>query len=206
MTIDVTKPLQLTDGTPVEFVEIDDRLYNTILVRYPDGDTWHHKLNGEWYGDSSKPYLQNVPEVQPAVDFTKPVQTRDGRKVTIVATGVMEDLPGYHPRHPSQSVAYRIAGSSDMHYAHDDGSYLCRGDTDVNDIINVPEEPERTSEFRGFNSKGQGGQLGNMYLGGYPFESLAEAQAISFINGEAILELIREGDRLVDVKFHPKDA
>lgn len=90
-------------------------------------------------------------------------------------------------------------------YAFDDGRYWLSAEH-RNDIINVPEEPERTSEFRGFNSRRQGGINGDMVLGGWLYYTLEAAKHSSFTEGEGVLELIREGDRLVDVKFHPKDA
>lgn len=224
MTIDVTKPLQLDDGTPVEYVRMNDSgkirvriLGNKHPERNGRDDFWideawnYHPETGVWVGGNPRDYyvLQNVPEVTPAVDFSKPCQTRSGQPVTILATGVQEDLGTRNARLDGQTVAYRVGGSSDIFYAHDNGAYMDRDEDDSYDIINFPETPERTSEFRSFNSRGEGGAGPRpaLFFGGIIDRTLeASKSQPEFLNSEGFLELIREGERLVDVKFHPKDA
>jgi len=71
------------------------------------------------------------------IDFTKPVQTRDGRKVTILT----------HTRRcankPLLCLVHEIDGTDSVaHYKEDGnfGSYLGCGDNWKLDLINVPEE------------------------------------------------------------------
>ncbi len=68
-----------------------------------------------------------------SIDWTKPVQTRDGRKVVIYCT----DAPGDFPVHG------RIDGMEDPDTWRLDGAFICGASSSL-DLINAPE-PKRVA-------------------------------------------------------------
>lgn len=90
--IDWTKPIEYVDGTPA-FVSTEQRYAKpqglvAVSIRgskTPDG-------SGNWYTSTGAHHaerhmaIRNVAEVAPALDFTKPLTTRDGQQVRILTT------------------------------------------------------------------------------------------------------------------------
>lgn len=132
------------------------------------------------------------------IDWTKPVQTRRGEKVTVLTT------TRNHPDYPVVAlvtVEDEDGGlQQDMESFTKDGRYLLC-ETGQADLINVVE---RTSEFRSFAPRG-GGHSGSMIFGGNVSYNLSDAMTCGrmFMDGEGVIELIREDGKLVDVKFYP---
>lgn len=94
--IDVTKPLELADGTPVHFVKFDED--DDIVVRLPGGiERVYNPNTGAHWLQKEKPRLRNIAETKPAAprfDPSKPARTRDGRKVRIICTDAKDaNLP-----------------------------------------------------------------------------------------------------------------
>ncbi|EQB10391.1 hypothetical protein [Novosphingobium lindaniclasticum] len=80
-------------------------------------------------------------------DPTKPVRTRDGRAVTILATGVLAHIPGIGCRVGEQTILAQIEGKPAPDYFDADGSFhKAQGDTEW-DLVNIPPEPVKTEEF-----------------------------------------------------------
>lgn len=135
------------------------------------------------------------------IDITKPIVNRDGRPAKIIASGLTGPIPGL------KNVAYFggetlliEAESGELFYIYEDGRTF--RDSPHPRYVNAPE---RTSVFRQFAPKGNGGARGNMTFGGMEHATLAEARnGATFIGNEGILELVREGGKLVDVKFHTR--
>lgn len=96
--------------------------------------------------DAPADQLQAIPSVPP-LDLTKPVQTRDGRKVRLLCT----DGPGNHP------VVGFIDGSLYAHSWTYDGYQYSRADNSDADLINTPATP-RTFE-RWFNVYKENGSI-----------------------------------------------
>lgn len=139
--IDITKPLQLADGTPVGPTVHDDSPWISVkvhgLVRS------FHAMTGK-HCSGALPNLQNVPEVPskettvPAsrpFDPTKPVQTRDGRKARIICS----DRAGPSGNYPI--VALFGDSESLETYTADGRSHSEQ--TNARDLVNVPERTER---------------------------------------------------------------
>lgn len=93
------------------------------------------------------------------LDLNKPVQTRDGRAVRIIATNVIDDIPGVDAvRNPGQTILAEVTdedGSLSLESYDPRGQFdVGQGDTNW-DLVNVPEKPKLVERFFAayFNSK-----------------------------------------------------
>jgi hypothetical protein len=63
----------------------------------PKGDGkdpyFYHSLDYRIYPKDLKEYMQNLQSKKPVLDFSKPVQTRDGREVKILCTDAKNEYP-----------------------------------------------------------------------------------------------------------------
>ncbi|WJY17649.1 hypothetical protein QQS45_08305 [Alteriqipengyuania flavescens] len=156
--IDWTKPLELTDGTPVKldpghlnnpdsrgdyylvrsdglgFTEGQTRGAGDVLIAQPDGTEWFH-------GGPQRVRNTAVPTFDP----TKPVQTRDGRKARILST----EGPGEKPLVVALQRTDRAGEVLVSRYA--DGHVSRAGREMPHDLINVPE---RTHAYRSIQPDG----------------------------------------------------
>jgi hypothetical protein len=92
--IDITKPLELADGTPVTFVGRSHLVTDGIQVQIEQntkgrrvGENRHFKKDGV-HVHGNVPRLRNV-ATAPVLDTTQPLQTVDGKKVSYI--GKLED-------------------------------------------------------------------------------------------------------------------
>lgn len=139
------------------------------------------------------------------IDFDKPIRTRDGRKVTIIATGLTVEsaqaLGSFGGMfNPDRDTVLAVVDGRVKGYAPD-GSYIRPHSSDT-DLVNFTP---RVSSFLGFNSEGEGGYGRDMFCSMMEEDSLEDERAAPFENSDCILELIREDGKLVDVKFHPPE-
>lgn len=138
--IDTSKPMQLSDGTPVTLHRLgsppygDEIWVNTPTNMHRDRTApFVFSTSGErppYFGIFDGLTLQNVPEA-PALDLTKPVQTRDGRPARVIATD----------RKATRSLVVLIDDGSGVERAvtrHADGRYSQHRDGN-GDLVNVPE-------------------------------------------------------------------
>lgn len=134
--IDFTKPVQTRDGRKVRILATDARTdYPVVgLVEQPVGiestESW--TLEGSWYsnGRLSSYDLVNVPGFDP----TKPVQTRNGRPVRILATDRK------HGEYPIVGLITRPCGEEELETWTKDGKTIDATSSHRNDLVNVPEE------------------------------------------------------------------
>jgi len=149
--IDILKPLELVDGTPVTMRGL--RTHGSgIIIDLPDGASRRLGVLGEDCGRSynldghhvykALPNLRNVRSQAPAFDPTKPVQTRNGLKARIICT----DQAG--SRRPVVALVSHTNGEEDIVSYTSNGSRWVNGDTASVDLINVPVV---TTEYRSFN-------------------------------------------------------
>lgn len=144
MNIDLTKPLQLSNGTPVNFLRRDDRRGEIIVTaaeghsvptsahRYDEGTTMS-------FNESTLKHVLSyltLQNVKLGFDPTKSVQQRSGNPARILAT----DLK----RRDDHSIAvaspcYVEPDHELVYTVYADGRYFSGGTTDPRDIINVPE-------------------------------------------------------------------
>lgn len=86
-----------------------------------------------------------------AVDWTKPVQTRDGRPIRVLCT----DQQG--AKYPVLGLVKRKEGKEDLEQWTLDGSFVAdKGGPDEDDAINVPEPPEERIAYVNFYDNGEG--------------------------------------------------
>lgn len=139
------------------------------------------------------------------IDYSKPLQTRDGRPVTLLATNAppetVEALGGRPLASPflEQTVVCRIGDEVET-FSQSDGRYF--GPLDLNksslDLANVPEQ---RVEFRPLSTRHD--RVGPI-VGTTAYVSLDAARCETrFADPEGFLEIVKRGDTLVDVKFHP---
>lgn len=144
--LDLTKPLQLSDGTPVKYVKQgwDGRDtchivtiapgYIVSVPRFTYSAEAPMSFRTSDLGHvCSDLTLQNVPTIK--FDPTKPVQTRDGRPARILATDVKNNggfiiVVAIPSKYNDNEVVYTV---------HDDGCYYKGNPTVADDLINVPE-------------------------------------------------------------------
>jgi hypothetical protein len=175
--IDVTKPLELADGRPVTFINEDTR-DGTVLVKWPDGETWwHSKHTGAYIGYDSEPSIRNV---APAFDPTKPVETRDGRKSCIICS----DAKNKH--YPIVALVTDAEGEETVQSHTVSGGFYRGTSEDCDDLVNV--EPE-TVEYVNL---------------GQSFNILAPAQRVH--DDWPVLKVTRRGDKLVSSELLPAAA
>lgn len=129
MSVDWKKPIQTRDGRAASLRYINGRHAfcaagnESFAVDFLNGK---HLVSGE-----HSPYdLVNV-EAPPAVDWAKPVQTRDGRKARVLCT----DLRGLLP----VAAAVEQGGFDVIHRVRLDGSAGWGGLQNALDIVNVPQ-------------------------------------------------------------------
>lgn len=139
--IDTSKPLQLSDGTPVTFKGLNTD--GDIIVDCPAGTSKRLGSSGSdtrrlflptgehRYELRGKVTLQNVPETAPQFDPTKPVQTRSGKPARILAT----DLAGRMPLVAAVPAFYGSGEAVHRYYADGRAS---RYDEQPLDLVNVP--------------------------------------------------------------------
>ena len=130
--IDITRPLQLTDGTPLTNVQsYSDNLFIADVMT-ADGIKRRRMFR---LSDGTSPFSDRVAEY--ALDLTKPVQTRSGLPVRILATDrkgeqpVVAAVDGYFIRGTETILNYRLDGAMSP-YGTSDG-----------DLVNVPEAPRK---------------------------------------------------------------
>lgn len=79
-------------------------------------------------------------------DPTKPVRTRDGRAVTILATGVLARIKGTGTRKAGQTILALVGDDREADYFSADGSFLGGGESSW-DLVNPEPEPVKTERF-----------------------------------------------------------
>lgn len=141
--IDITKPVQLDDGTPATFLEEvadpynDGRLAGLFKVEgsfttdyFSGAGSWNYYLDtGEWVGGgSSEKRLQNVPEVAPKIDWTKPIETVAGQPVELL------------PEKSDDGEYWRVrfGGSWGVRHYSEDGKHRYGGKPDIRNVAEVP--------------------------------------------------------------------
>lgn len=133
--IDTTKPMELTDGTPVDYSHTTR--YGYIIVHTPSlpyggssGFTERvFRRNGQHVFES----LPDLRNVRDGINWTKPIQTRDGRPVELIAEprgtvsgkAVVQFSPG-------------LGMASSLHTVFSDGRVVrAKNATSCDDIVNV---------------------------------------------------------------------
>lgn len=115
-----------------------------------------------------------------AIDFNKPVQTRDGRKVRVLCTDAKGD-------EPIIALVLYINGVEGLHRFGADGGYFAGSDqADELDLVNVPESVVR---------------WGNVYLDGVGvlLDSRRGADGIPHQGRLAVLRITYEDGKPVSV-------
>lgn len=138
------------------------------------------------------------------VDFNKPLRTRDGRAVQLVSTDMTPELWDF-TRHQLGNVSKfedTIAAIVDGELlGFKPGGRFFTSEPDGLDLVNVLQ---RTSEFRLFHSRGEGGNSQTRSLGRFTWHSLETVP--NSAKYEGVLEIIREDGKLVDVIFHAPEG
>lgn len=143
--IDTTKPMQLSDGTPV--VLHRSTTSGEIWVKTPDPDKMVAGQCGplvfnrqgrrfRYYGNLDGITLQNVPET-PALDLTKPLCFRGDEDTALVHVGTLPN--GY------QVFTYADGSGTQTFTRKPDGS--SRFGRDNPDVINTPPKPVIETRF-----------------------------------------------------------
>jgi hypothetical protein len=115
-------------------------------------------------------------------DPTKPVQTRDGRKVRIICT----DAAGPHPI--VALIKVEKEGRECSHQFSKIGSYFANSIASELDLINIPERKVRWVNVYEDSTSGQ-------------FAHRESADACAAVKRLGILKLIYENDELVDHEY-----
>ncbi|MBF7012514.1 hypothetical protein QUC32_22975 [Novosphingobium resinovorum] len=122
--IDIKKPVQLDDGTVATFIrEVADpypttskrptglfKVEGSFTNEYDSGiSEWNYYLDtGEWVGSyGTEKRLQNVPEVAPKIDWTKPIEYVDGTPAFVAIEqkyARQNDLVSVSPRGVKESA------------------------------------------------------------------------------------------------------
>lgn len=147
ITIDPRKVTKLTNGKAVTLKSPKpwDAAFEkrAVLVQFSDG--WWYDLNtGEFDGVPGNPKLVNpaapAPSEAPTVDWSKPLQTRDGRSVLLV--GELKDGR-------CAVTATQLFGAAETYIVHADGRVSDKpGRADADDIVNpTPPPPKVTRRF-----------------------------------------------------------
>jgi hypothetical protein len=195
--IDVTRPLELSDGTPVTFVEIDED--GDIVVEYPDGVWGYYKPDtGRRYGIPRDPHLRNVAETpavasKPTFDPTKPVQTRDGRKARIVYT----DRAG--GEWPIGALVMNENNAESCYNYDINGHFLQNKSEHRLDLINILERIER---FQLVTTPGNDHISTNAVL---VFPHLEDAKAHQPKFGGNIIKVSTEDGKLISIEVVRED-
>lgn len=188
--IDVTKPLELSDGTPVTLVEAtsDDwggRPYAMFSYeRFSSkgvGGRWNHFIDdGACCGLAEPEYLP-IRNVVPAFDPTKPVETRDGRKARILCADRRD------PEYPIVAlVEVPEEGEERVLTFSPAGGFVDDCGDHRTDLVNV--EPEMVHFVA----------LGGAY-------TRAE-YAHSAYPGYPVAKIVTQGDKVVSSELVPSDA
>jgi hypothetical protein len=132
-------------------------------------------------------------------DPTKPVRTRDGRAVTILATGVLLPLPcGNHRREDGQTIAAIVSGSDNtLRYFDADGSFSKSLGQTGWDLVNIPPERVSIERFRTFRLDTYDCSI---KLGGVQGSSLSDVSRLVGSHWHGVLKLTTEDERLVAVE------
>lgn len=109
--------------------------------------------------------LEVVRPAAPAVDFTKPLQTRDGRSVTLVTTEGRGEYP----------VIGYIDGNDHVQVFTASGKYYSYGSESDSDLQNVPKKPVEVVKYFNLYDNGDIG-VGQ--------DSRAEADSVAARNGK----------------------
>ncbi|MGH6746419.1 hypothetical protein [Novosphingobium sp.] len=134
--IDWTKPLETVDGQRVELLpeKSDDGEYWRVRI----GVSWgvrHYSEDGKHrFGD--QPDIRNVAEVPapaaPALDLTKPLQTRDGRSVVLITS----EGRGKYP------VLGYVGDDTGPTSGTSEGKYQAHTAQRDEDLVNVADKPD----------------------------------------------------------------
>jgi hypothetical protein len=192
--IDVTRPLELSDGTPVTFVRIDED--GDIVVEYPGKNMGFYLPDtGEHYTDSCEPRLRNVAEIptaleKPTFDPTKPVQTRDGRKARIVCTDrAGSDYPIIALIMENNDIEICYIYAINGHFWGNESGHRL-------DLINVPERIER---YRTFCFDGH-----DLRLGPIAKETYQVARQLA-ADVDGVIKTITEDGKLISIEVVRED-
>lgn len=136
------------------------------------------------------------------IDFNKPIQTRSGLKAELMALsaspGLCEELA--IPFHDGQTVLVRVfleGGESYTGAYYPDGRYYSDRFGCEDDLVNAPET---FTVYRTFSLRDDTRTLGVCVCSTLDGALHLAKRGPSIWDG--VLELISEGGRLIDVKFH----
>lgn len=139
------------------------------------------------------------------LDWNKPLQTRGGERVAFVGgplpKAAVRKLVGSGEFRGHETHVYEIDGKF---FGTDSGGYYYYGgssDESEMDLVNSPEP--HTSEFRTFSPDRTPSALGAIRC---PDLDRAMGLISCYVEWDGVLEIIREGEQVVDVKFHSKAA
>lgn len=129
------------------------------------------------------------------IDITKPIVDRYGNPAKIVASGLTGAIP------LNKTISY-LGGetllvqmdSDELFYLYEDGR--AHRDSHLPLVVNAPE---RTREFRTVTFRDD-----KIDFGGMRCATENQAQELTYTGRvwDGVLELVRIGDKIVDVKFH----
>ena len=192
MNIDLTKPLQLSDGTPVTYVLPSHPSRKGHVVAVAKGHTvsaggWTYREGSQMeFGSETLMHilsnltLQNVPVKM--FDPTKPIQTRDGRKARILATDLNDSM--------NFPLVVAVTGTNgyEFVYTYREGGKVMVDIERDDDLFNVPET--KTVYVSMHQNPNGNGIVGNQY-------ALRPAHVL----GMGLLKLTLEGDKIKEVEL-----
>lgn len=189
--IDVTKPLELTDGTPVTFKSFDQDGDIIVMIEglgvgrvfSPEGVHWLEEL----------PNLRNVSEPEvPAFDPTKPVATRDGRKARIICTDRKDHA------YPIVGLIMDADGNESENVFTTCGHYFSHKDNDPRDLVNIPD---RKVTYRTFDWDGD-----ELRLGGCVEDTEQSARSLLGGHWDGVVKITTENGKFLSAEMVPAAA
>lgn len=193
--IDITKPLELSDGTPATYsTRYSSFAAKPAIWATPEGDrcpSAFDPVTGRGLGkyEFRAVYLRNVGEAAPALDLTKPLQRKDGLRAHVVATGVTSSIPGVDAWRSGDEdllVSVEFPERDELFYYFSNGRYVEEEETD-RDLINVPEEAPAAAP-----------EVAPLYVNAYPTDST------NFMDREVYTYADRDkADRAAARAYHP---
>lgn len=121
----------LSDICPIGFETVV-----TKIEKIYEGKTsvWYTALHGEDVYSTFPNVWELIEEKKSMLDFTKPITTRDGRKVRILCTDRV-----WRTNHPIIALV-TVEDGEVVRTFSPDGSYHLTGEESPEDLINVPEK------------------------------------------------------------------
>lgn len=108
--LDVNRPLQLEDGTPVKLIHTNYSTQGCLLVELPDGVCHSFRPDGRPFSQgSSSPRLRNVPRKLPVPEVAKTYWRYDGVECEVLVTDLNHPKPIVVLAKGQKDLVYQIA-------------------------------------------------------------------------------------------------